>query len=712
MRPDINISKRLKKKFFVFSDMVGVFCTFDDTTQFLLVPKGTENRLNDEKICCMSPLNHIIHPEPMIHVALAGDGYSCDYTPGSTQRNSDTAMSLRLTSQEEERDGDGIRLVSVFENDAGLRVKNVLEQRTGANVLASYNILENAGEEIVVEALPSFNLSGISPFDRFNAPDKIFLSKFFSYWSGEGRKCSVSTDRLSFESSWSGLGIRMEKWSQTGSMPARNQLPFIVLEDKKHGVCWAAAIEAPGSWEIETVFRNGNISIGGGQSDFLTGHWRKKIAKGQSFTTMKAYMTVVCGGLEEACNRLVGMYDYGEMKKAEQDLPVLYNEWCSSWGKPRFDELVEVMPIVRDLGCRYFVIDDGWFKNAAGNGRKVLGDWRFNEEVFPGGIREFSKRVSDNGMVLGLWYEFERVSAESDLFKYHPDWLLTYEHKIILHQGKGFLDFRKPEVISYLREKVIKNLVENKIGYLKVDYNDNIGLGADGAESYGEGLRQHMLAVVSFFEEIKRTLPELILEICASGGMRHEPLFLRLADMVSFSDAHESPCGVNIAFNLHRFIPPWKLQIWAVIRDEYDMEAVNFTCAKAMLGRFCFSGKLASKSVEIRERLKEAVQYYQGIAHIILRGKTILIEDGEIGSYLNPVGAEYLVRESEDGKEKLIYAFSIKKADVDFKISVGNYAVKSMFNGPENLIEAEGTILFRSGSGPLWGSVLHLVSKE
>ena len=39
-----------------------------------------------------------------------------------------------------------------------------------------------------------------------------------------------------------------------------------------------------------------------------------------------------------------------------------------------------------------------------------------------------------------------------------------------------FLDFRKPEVIEYLDEKVIKFLKDSGIGYLKVDYNANVGI--------------------------------------------------------------------------------------------------------------------------------------------------------------------------------------------------------------------------------------------
>lgn len=46
----------IDKKQFAFGDMVAVFATIEDITQFLLVPKGYENALVDEKLAGVSPL--------------------------------------------------------------------------------------------------------------------------------------------------------------------------------------------------------------------------------------------------------------------------------------------------------------------------------------------------------------------------------------------------------------------------------------------------------------------------------------------------------------------------------------------------------------------------------------------------------------------------------------------------------------------------------
>ena len=70
------------------------------------------------------------------------------------------------------------------------------------------------------------------------------------------------------------------------------------------------------------------------------------------------------------------------------------------------------------------------------------------------------------------------------------------------------------------------------------------------------------------FREIRKRIPELLMELRASGGHRMEPSMLMPGDMVSFSDAHEEKEIPVIAANIQRLVPPGKRQIWAVLRRE------------------------------------------------------------------------------------------------------------------------------------------------
>ena len=83
-----------------------------------------------------------------------------------------------------------------------------------------------------------------------------------------------------------------------------------------------------------------------------------------------------------------------------------------------------------------------------------------------------------------------------------------------------------------------------------------------------------MEAVVDFMKKLVKEVPNLVLENCSSGGMRHEVTFDTIGSMVSFSDAHEINGGVVIAMDLHRIMQPRTMQIWASILPKLSLRCV------------------------------------------------------------------------------------------------------------------------------------------
>ena len=176
---------------------------------------------------------------------------------------------------------------------------------------------------------------------------------------------------------------------------------------------------------------------------------------------------------------------------------------------------------------------------------------------------------------------------EPDCFN-KTEWLLTRDGRPITAGDRRFWDMRKPEVQEYLAHRVIDFLRSNGIDYMKVDYNETIGLGCDGAESMGEGLYEQILASQQFFARIRRELPDLVLELCASGGHRLCHSFLELACMASFSDAHECDEIPIIAANMHRMILPRQSQIWAVVRRGSRCKSCHYQSAADFWGGSAF----------------------------------------------------------------------------------------------------------------------------
>lgn len=66
-----------------------------------------------------------------------------------------------------------------------------------------------------------------------------------------------------------------------------------------------------------------------------------------------------------------------------------------------------------------FVLDDGWF-GKRDNDRSSLGDWVPDPAKFPNGIGHFAKQIHDLGLQLGVWFEPEMVSPDSQLYQNIP----------------------------------------------------------------------------------------------------------------------------------------------------------------------------------------------------------------------------------------------------------------------------------------------------
>ncbi|MDE7395498.1 MAG: alpha-galactosidase, partial [Clostridiales bacterium] len=375
----------------------------------------------------------------------------------------------------------------------------------------------------------------------------------------------------------------------------------------------------------------------------------------------QGFVTAVNGNFDAACAALQEMYAHRlQVPATEESLLVIYNEYCWSWGNPDLEKMKPVIDECARLGVGIFVVDCGWWLTE-GDSWYTLGDWNVNKKAFPNGIRECADLIKSKGMIPGVWFEFEALSTDSQLFKEHRDWCLTRDGHTVINRERALLDFRKPEVRAYATEKTIDFLRDNGFGYMKLDYNEGLGIGCDGAESYGEGMRQHIECVLAFLKEVKRALPDLIIEICSSGGHRLEPLFLSIGSQASFSDEHLDADGALIAADLHRYMLPRQMQVWATLEPAYDIERTYFTLAKGMTGRFCLSGNLCALSDAQKKAMEQSVPFYNKIKPIVKNGVTRINENRGITSYKHPKGLRYMIRFSPDGAKAVLWLFNFGK---------------------------------------------------
>ncbi|MCQ2380111.1 MAG: alpha-galactosidase [Victivallaceae bacterium] len=656
-----------------FGDMLAVWAKEDETVELRLVPAGREGEIaefrdNLNKSVACRVLNRIWdmnfparRAESAIQYRLAGDKNEGMWTTGSSMRNSGSVEKLGNAAFEEI--ADGVRLV--MKGEHGIVARQTVRHVEGEKFFRIVTSLENTGSEPVdVEYLASFSLGGLSPFQPDDGPEAYEVCRWHSNWSAEGRLEQLPLEMHGLERSWAGFSHRVLRFGQPGTAPVQNYFPQVGFIDRKAGAIWGASLANMGSWQLEVSRILDNINLSGGLADRDLGHWSKRLAPGETLTSPEAAVTCGSGDVDDICNRL-REFGQGEVRKPDEDCPVMVNEWCTTWGKPYPDRLLPISERLKKYGPRYFVLDDGWFRKDSGYG---IGDWVVAAEHYPEGLKAFVAELRRRGYIPGIWFEFENAVDTSTLLKEHPDWFLHRDGKIIRTGIRSFLDFRKQEVIDYLAEKVIAFLKENGFGYMKVDYNSPVGFGCDGCESPGEGLRQHMIGVEKFFRRILDEIPDFIIEACASGGYRIAPGWLRMVTLVSSSDAHEGVEIPLVAANTARLIPMRKNQIWATLHGSDDDDRLHYSLAATFMGRLCLSGDIEELQPWQEDVVAEACDFFRALSPLIISGNNRL--DRRTGlAYSEPHGSQTFIRENADMKLVVVHTFH--DAPKSLKAAVG-----------------------------------------
>jgi alpha-galactosidase len=647
-------------------DMVAHYVTDTEGRVGLwLYPASERHRLADRR-ATMAGESWVRRPsqdrpaigvESLVHVAITGDDQAGQFGPGRTMMWSPSIDRFRLDSQHRE----GETIVTVLRDDSGLVIQHRLSAGyRGLTIRSEVTFSNESAVPVRLELLTSFAISGITPFAVDDAPGRLLAHRFRSVWSAEGRMVSDSIEHLHLERSWAGDMKFSERFGQVGSMPVRGWFPSALVEDTEAGVVWGARLAIPTSWQLEIGRRSDDLTLSGGLADHEFGHWAKTIAPGESFTTPSAWVTCVAGTVDDACDRLLSIDIPAIEAKpdVERDLPIIYNDWCTSWGEPQEQQLLAIADRLAPLDVRYLVIDAGWYMpvGAAAHWSTSLGDWQADASRFPDGLAATAARIRDRGMIPGLWMEPEHVAKDAESFSETDHLYTRYGKPLTLGVRRGW-NMNDPFVTAYIDERVIALMRDADFGYLKIDYSESLGLGVDHVDGLGEGLRRHGEGTHAMFDRITAALPDLVIEICSAGGHRMESSLLQRTSMTSFSDAHETIEIPIVAAALHRLVQPRQSQIWAVLHHEDSPVRFDYSLAATFLGRMCLSGDILELDDSQLAQVATATEFYRKAAPVIRDGSSRL--SGELGSsWRHPTGWQAVVRTSGDRGLVVVHTFA------------------------------------------------------
>lgn len=265
------------------------------------------------------------------------------------------------------------------------------------------------------------------------------------------------------------------------------------------------------------------------------------LEKGEAFDTPQAILSYSGTGLTKLSQQYHEIIREhicrGAYKHAKR--PILINNWEATYFNFNEEKILKIAEQAQKLGIEMLVLDDGWFGKREDD-NSGLGDWFVNEKKMNGSMAQLAEKIHKMGMKFGLWFEPEMVNKDSNLYREHPDWILSTPGRHISHgRNQYILDFSRAEVVDAIYGQMEKILEDAPISYIKWDMNrcmSEVYSHTASAADQGKVMHQYILGVYRLYEKLTGRFPEILFESCASGGSRFDPGLLYYAPQAWTSD--------------------------------------------------------------------------------------------------------------------------------------------------------------------------------
>jgi len=178
---------------------------------------------------------------------------------------------------------------------------------------------------------------------------------------------------------------------------------------------------------------------------------------------------------------------------------------------------------IKNLGFEIFWLDAYWTKDGFPNG---MGNYGFPiqraepSDRFPNGLKFIGNKVHQADVGFLMWFEPERVAGGTEIAKEHPDWVISPNN-----DGSGLYNLGIPEAREYMTRYLITVIKEYRLDWLRIDFNINPlpfweFLNQKDPSRIGIAEINYVEGHYQMWDDILKAYPYLIIDNCASGGMR------------------------------------------------------------------------------------------------------------------------------------------------------------------------------------------------
>ena len=344
-----------------------------------------------------------------------------------------------------------------------------------------------------------------------------------------------------------------------------------------------------------------------------------KLEAGASFQTPEAVMVYSAKGLNGMSQTFHKLFRKHLMKSewSKKVRPILINNWEATYFDFTEEKIISLAAQAKELGIELFVLDDGWF-GARNDDTSSLGDWDVNLNKLPNGLDALASKITDMGLMFGLWFEPEMVNEISKLYEMHPEWAVCVPGRNkTLGRNQMVLDYSNPDVVDYIYSKMAAILECGKISYVKWDMNRYITeaySSALPADRQKEFFHRYILGVYALYEKLTTRFPHILFESCASGGGRFDAGLLYYAPQGWTSDDTDAVERLKIQYGTSMVYPIASMgsHVSAVPNHQVLRSTSLKTRADtAYFGTFGYELDITSIPEEEKEQMKEQIAYFK-----------------------------------------------------------------------------------------------------
>lgn len=502
---------------------------------------------------------------------------------------------------------DRLRVHAVDET-AGLALETEIESLPGGSLRLRHSLTNTGADPYVLDALEV-----VLPLpDTFEE-----ILDFTGRW---GRERSPQRHRLA-----DGLWLRENRNGKTGLDAATLVIAGTPGFDFEHGDVIGVHVAWSGNSAHRVERTAGSPATIGGGELLLPGEL--VLGAGETYASPWVHVAASAEGLDGLA---AAFHQFQRSLPAHPATPrpVNLNVWEAVYFTHDLDQLRELADIAADLGVERYVLDDGWFRGRRDD-RAGLGDWYVDEEVWPDGLGPLVEHVRARGMQFGLWFEPEMVNPDSDLYRDHPEWVLsTGGRSPLLERHQLVLDLSQPEVVDCLLERIDAMLSAYDISYVKWDHNRYLHEAGAPTRAGVPAVHAHTLGFYRLLDTLRDRHPHIEWESCASGGGRIDLEVLQRVQRVWTSDMTDAQARQSIQRWTTQLVAPEYLGAHISAPESHQTGRrfpLDFRAATALFGHFGIEWDLTTADAGERAALATWIGVYKRYRHLLHTGRVVRV---------------------------------------------------------------------------------------